>query len=53
MKAYYLEIKVGFVLELHQILLRTAAIFVPQGDENLNLKFGCLRNSVGTEVSTV
>ena len=33
MKAYYREIKVGFVLELRRILLHTAAIFVPQGDE--------------------
>ena len=30
MKAYYREIQVGFVLELRQILLLTAAIFVPQ-----------------------
>ena len=33
MKAYYREIKVGFVLELRQILYHTAAIFVPKGDE--------------------
>ena len=59
MKAFYREIKVGFVLELRQILPHTDAIFVPRGDEetraliwkkqkNLNMKFGCLRNSVGT-----
>ena len=32
MKAYYREISEGFVLELRQILLHTAAIFVPRGE---------------------
>ena len=38
MKAFYRETKVGFVLELHQILLHTAAIFVPRGDEKFKFE---------------
>ena len=34
MKASYREIKVGFVLDLRQILLLTAAIFVPRDQKN-------------------